>query len=718
MNIPKSICVMHKYLLIIIFLSSYQFVLAQSDSSIEIIACSNIDSVQLRWAPSSPYLWSVMREQGINLTRQTVMRDGKMLPLAERREIKIMGANPILPAPFELFEEKGMNDKYIAIGAQAIYGEDFVVETGTEGDDIGSLINDAREQDNRFSFGLFAADQSWEAAKLMGLAFTDKEVKRNETYVYKVRPQGTFPSLDTVSSGFIAIEVAKAVPPPPITYLDAAFDDRTAILQWSMEIAQHYYTSYFIERSTDGLNWERVNELPYVQGINSLDQSNMAYYQVKVPENNRPYFFRVIGKTPFGSLGPPSDPVQGMGFDPLPIASPSIASVFPAEGGGFTISWLFTPSEAKIDRFEVSRASSVNGEYISISGPLAPDVFNFTDENPLRSNYYRVTVYDEYERNMYSYSAMAQPNDSTPPDIPVNLRGLILDDGQVIISWDENTEDDLLGYRLWWANQKEDEYTLMTGTPITNNFFVDQTVLNTLTPNMYIKIVALDYRHNTSDFSEAVVIARPDTIPPAAPLLTNISGYKDSLVVEWAMSRSADLKMHELYRRPLGDTSWQLIKTYMNPENANINRYQETTTQAGDYFEYRLDAIDWTGLRSVSKTLQGARVDNFIRKPIQRLSATPDRREHHISLSWNYQPERDNFSYFEVYRSREGKPAQIIKTLSSEAATVIATRKGGFRYQYNDANALRMNTNYRYQIRAVYSDGGQSRLDEGVIVNY
>ena len=98
-------------------------------------------------------------------------------------------------------------NNYAAIGAQAIFGNSFDPETGTEGE-VVSLINRANEQENRFGFGLFAADHSFEAATAMGLAFVDRNVSPNETYLYRVFPteQPSF-VVDTLQEGENSIPI-------------------------------------------------------------------------------------------------------------------------------------------------------------------------------------------------------------------------------------------------------------------------------------------------------------------------------------------------------------------------------------------------------------------------------------------------------------------------------------------------------------------------------
>lgn len=679
-----------------------------------VIARSSLDSVQLRWAPSSPLLWRHLREHGVNVLRYTVMRDGELLSAAERAQGRQLNDTILKPAPVAAFEQAGAADKYVAIGGQAIHGESFWLEE-IEGE--VSFINAAKDLENRFGFGLFAADHSWSAATLLALGFTDRDVDERETYVYRLALATPFARLDSLKSGYVSIEVSNNLPPPKVSELEYEFGDKEAAIKWRYNVLRSYYTSYNIERSADGLTWEQVNKSPFVP-FTEPGRAEVALYQAPFPENNRPYFFRVLGTTPFGDQGPPSDPIQGMGLDPLPESAPSISSVFPASEGGFDINWTFD-SDFPINGFRVFRSSSDESEHEDISGLLPASTRTFRDQNPLRSNFYEVHVYDQYDRELSSYSAFIEPDDTTPPKTPEGLRGLIMEDGQVIINWDRNEEPDLLGYRIWLANDPEAEYSLATGTPITRNFFVDKTTLATLSRELYVKITALDYRHNPSPFSDYVVLMRPDTIPPSAPLLINMEATNTELEIHYRPSQASDLRQHELYRRPAGDSTWQLLVTYDQQELPTEWTYLETDLPPGKPYEYRLDAVDWSDLRASSQVLSGQVVDNFIRSAVGKINSTTDRREKTILLAWSYVPNNEQFSHFEIYRGSPGKgPARIISHVSVEDVLEESGRKGQRRFQFLDRGPLRMNTTYQYQLRAVYKDGGQSPLSEKTTIDY
>ncbi|MEM9929444.1 MAG: hypothetical protein AAF840_06480, partial [Bacteroidota bacterium] len=506
-------------------------------------AKSEMDSVRLRWAPTNYPLWRKLIDAGLYLERHTVVRDGEVVALAERSRPIRLNVVPLGPAPEARFGELAADNRYVAIGGQAIYGERFDAGAGSvEAGQFGSILNRAKEDQNRFGFGLFSADQSWVAATMMGLAFTDRTVRRNEVYLYRLRPVLPIKGLDTLAGTFVSVVVNNNAPEPPVQDLRVEFGDRTATLSWEKVTAATFYSGYYLLRSPDGINYTKVNPdgLPFVPLQNDSGDGR-AYLRDSLPENDRPYFYAVQGVTPFGTLGEMSPAVEGSGKGPAPDQAPSLASILPLEEG-FQIGWTFT-EEFPAVRFRVERAAQDEGPYVDISGQLPSEQRSFVDHAPLMANYYRVIVTDRYGREKISFSALAQPNDTEPPAVPNGLRGLILTDGRVVLNWEANTERDLLGYRIFLSNQPNVEYSLATGAPIERTHFVGTTTLATLSPKLYARIVSLDLRHNTSEMSETVELLRPDTIPPTKPLFKDLRADEDGIQLKWAFSMSPDVEM-------------------------------------------------------------------------------------------------------------------------------------------------------------------------------
>lgn len=709
----------------------------QEVRALKMLARSTGTEIMLRWAPTSPKTWFRCNEVGYTLVRYTYKRNGELLPFAERSVALPLTDGPIFPWQTQAEWQPLMeSDNYAAIGAQAIFGDSFDPETGTEGE-VASLINRAAEQENRFGFGLFAADHSYEAATAMGLAFVDRNVSPNEEYLYRVFPteqpafaidtliegENTIPIeyIESIDTGYVAISLADTYALPKVIEVAATFGNRQAIVSWNNKKFNFFYVSYQIERSEDGVNWNAIRDRPYIPMDSGESDTEKAFITDSLASNNQPYFYRVKGRTPFGEFGPPSDPVQGTGIDPLPYYYPNIISVLPNEEKGFNIGWAFNESDnEKIIGFQVLRSRNDKGPFENLTGEqLVPATQrSFVDPTPLAANYYLVVAIDQYGREMASFAALAQLDDITPPAVPVGIRGTVLKNGLMIVTWDENTEPDLLGYRVYFSNHPDVEFSQLTSRPTSDNFFIDTVTLNTLTPEVYVKVFSLDYRQNPSSFSEVLALARPDTIAPTAPVFRDVESDTHSTYLEWANSSSTDVVKHELYRSSLNEEAWELLQTIDLVAYTPIASFRDSLAEAGQKFRYKVIATDNAGLVAESKIIQAQVIDNFIRPTVTNLAATVDRRAKQVELSWQYSDE-DAVRRFIIYRASGDKPMQSITSITpTEGGMDTGRRKRSKRYFRFIDSEVKMNTEYRYSVRVLWHDGGQSPLNERIIVNY
>ncbi|HEY4613401.1 MAG TPA: hypothetical protein VII11_10485 [Bacteroidota bacterium] len=94
--------------------------------------------------------------------------------------------------------------------------------------------------------------------------------------------------------------------------------------------------------------------------------------------------------------------------------------------------------------------------------------------------------------------------DNTPPAAPRGIRTVSLDNA-VEITWLENTETDIDGYKIWVSDNYDGEYELIGNTPDTR--YIDRAARNGTT--YYYALSAYDFDGNESDLSEDVVYDTP-----------------------------------------------------------------------------------------------------------------------------------------------------------------------------------------------------------------
>ncbi len=704
-------------IILLLFVSSALFAQGQKDA-IKALAKTDGTSILLRWAPTTSDAWEHSNEVGYQVQRFTIYRNGELLPPAVRREPFLLTPTPIKPATEAVWKELMARDNFAPIAAQAIFGKTFSSSTATN-DDLLKIVDQVRERENRHGFALFSADQSYETAIACGLAFKDTRAKANEKYVYRVFP--ATPGQTPIDTGYTSIAVSEVVELPKPFGLKAEFADKKVRLTWNDEYLARTYSAYYVERSDDnGQTFKMVSDLPVInpEPAKKGAGGDFAFYLDELEENNKVYHFRLKGKTPFGEFGPPSDPVIGAGRPAALGVHPHVKSATLMPQNQFLIEWEF-PEEfvSKVKEFKIQRADKAEGPFTDISTAPATAT-SYTHTNPKSTNYYRVVAVDETGNLAGSYPRLAQFDDDTPPALPTNIRGQIDSTGKMTITWTPGEEEDLLGYRVFLANNPDAEYTQITRDPVFAKGFVDSVSMNTLSKNVHIKVMAVDFRYNKSKFSAPIVVVRPDNIPPTAPVFSDLQATKEGITFSWIPSSSIDVVSYELQKAARDTEDWSTFKTYSAD---SINAFtpkiivSDKEADRGVYYQYRLVVTDLAGLTTITQPIIAVRTDTGIRKPISKFEAEADRAKKAVRLTWEGE-NNENLTRFLIYRSigKNGTMKEY-EGIAPEAAKIKHRKLTLF--EFSD-NLVKMNTSYTYRVQAIYNNGARSILSQPLTVNY
>ncbi len=175
------------------------------------------------------------------------------------------------------------------------------------------------------------------------------------------------------------------------------------------------------------------------------------------------------------------------------------------------ISW--TPAEKNIDQSSPARFIGFN-------------LYRAEGEEPLRrlnSQIVKGTKYSDKDfviGGVYRYSVRAsltesspfmesddsgvvevRAEDTFPPAVPTGLVSIGAEDF-ISLTWDENRDEDLDGYRVWRKMEGEDEFVLLTPQPIRENAYNDTTAEKNR--RYYYAVTATDRSGNESPKSEGV----------------------------------------------------------------------------------------------------------------------------------------------------------------------------------------------------------------------
>lgn len=654
------------------------------EAQIKVISRAQKDKILLRWAVTTAMAWKKLNKFGYTLERYTVSRDNKTLSVPE----KIVLMQNIKPEPMETWENLIDTNDNAAILAQAIYGEGFKVG-GT--DKIQDIVNQSDEAEQRFTFALLTADNDFEMAKKAGLGYEDKTALKNEMYLYRLVSNVPVQQLNIkYGNTFTGLKEYEELPKP--VDFNANFSDKGALLSWNFKILAATYGQYYVERSLDKQNFERITQKPYTGMNQETSKTGVLIYADSI-SNNKEYSYRIQGINAFGETGPYSVVASGLGKERLKHTAHLTTKNF-IDDDSVKLTWEF-PEEGnlEISGFELNLAENFEeANYKTVIKNIPTKDRTVTYNKLLVSNYFTLTALGKNGDKTTSFPMLVQPLDSIPPQKPIGLKAAIDSLGTVKLSWNKNKENDLMGYRIFRANNPNEEYSQLTISPTEYEFYYDCAELKSLNSKLYYKIIATDKRYNNSEYSEALMVKKPDVVPPTAPVFTNFE-VKDGIVyLEWANSSSDDVQAQLLYRKENDEKEWKLILEDKN----KLEKYQDKTVTAGNIYRYALFAKDDSKLISVPSPNVALEVPKSNLMPaIKGFYAQANTATNTIDLSWSYK--EPNVEFFELYKATGDQPLQLMQQ-------VLPITK-----QLADPN-ITINTKYQYAIRAVFTDGSVSKM--------
>ncbi|WP_343488164.1 hypothetical protein [Allomuricauda sp. d1] len=678
-------------LLFILFLGWNTY--GQDTASVQVIARSLPEKVMLRWAVDQPLAWKKTNEYGFWVERATISQNGEaVLPL----EKTVLTLAPIKPAPLQAWEALATTDQNAAVVAQALYGDTFET-TAPTGGALAEIyaVNAALEQ--RFTFSLLAAEQNYEAAKLAGWAYEDNSIQPNESYLYTIKVALPHDSPYQIADGavYAGADQFEALPKP--IGLAAVFGDGHVALSWNFNLLQNTYTRYSIERSVNGVDFETLNRAPIFNAQQSQETSDISlFFNDSIP-NGKTYYYRVKGRTAFNETGPPSDIVEGQATQQLGFVPRINRKILPTDDS-VILEWEFDEKGNElISGFELRRANTIRGPFETVQQKL-PATSRKTSYSGLgRINYFAIVAMGKNGVESESYPTMVQPVDSVPPAPPSGLGGTIDTLGVVRLQWSTNIEKDLGGYRIYRANNPDSEFNQITKTAVNQTVYIDTIAVKNLNETIYYKILAEDQRYNASEFSDILVLEKPDLSPPSPAVLQSYKVTDEGVQLKWIPSSSKDVASHLVYRRDLsvGNALWEPVyKNTLITENT----FTDTSVKNGQAVAYTIVAQDSTGWESSpSNPLEVVVRSKKNPENGIKFSATANRELRFIGLSWR----QKNVEVIEwrLYRGREGEPLKLYKTLDGTTKT------------FNDTD-LEINTDYVYGLQAVSKSGVVSGIEK------
>lgn len=630
------------------------------------------DDVLLRWVSTNATTWRLLNKYGVRLERYTIVRDGEVL---DEQEKKVL-AECLKPEESDAFKEVAQKYSYGAIIAQAIFGETFEV-SGSGQYDVATVIALGQELQQRYVLSLYAADLCFPAAVVAGWGWKDSDVRTNERYLYRVVPLVPEKELK-IAEGGLFVDMKDKVRLPKAMDLRGHFADSNVLLTWNFRTLESLYNAYIPERSTDGIHFTPISELPITQMQSAANKTNDQIMYVDSIHNGVTYYYRVAGITPFGSIGAYSDTISGMGREEL-RNPPFITKAIPDDDGGALIEWEFdAESERLIDSFVLELSEDDKDNYKELITGINKTDRQIRVPDILSTNYFVVAAHTPDGKKLRSFSALVQKVDTIPPAVPVGLTAIADSTGCVRLSWQPNSDADIYGYRIFRGQTEGEELIPLNDVAVRETAFVDTVNVRSLNSHVYYAITALDERYNQSDLCPIIEVRKPEFIPPTPPFIREIKVMNGKNEICWVSGQESTLAGFDVYRRAAQDTLFEKIAGI---EGAEINSYEDMQVVNNQEYTYQVKSRTVGGLVSdASPEYRVKAINKTDGKDVKtQFTLTPQRGK--VEISWA--TSATDIISIQLYKKSEGATFGLIKEgMEPTGKWIDKALAPSFKYQY------------------------------------
>lgn len=630
------------------------------------------DDVLLRWVSTNATTWRLLNKYGVRLERYTIVRDGEVL---DEQEKKVL-AECLKPEESDAFKEVAQKYSYGAIIAQAIFGETFEV-SGSGQYDVATVIALGQELQQRYVLSLYAADLCFPAAVVAGWGWKDSDVRTNERYLYRVVPLVPEKELK-IAEGGLFVDMKDKVRLPKAMDLRGHFADSNVLLTWNFRTLESLYNAYIPERSTDGIHFTPISELPITQMQSAANKTNDQIMYVDSIHNGVTYYYRVAGITPFGSIGAYSDTISGMGREELKNP-PFITKAIPDDDGGALIEWEFdAESERLIDSFVLELSEDDKDNYKELITGINKTDRQIRVPDILSTNYFVVAAHTPDGKKLRSFSALVQKVDTIPPAVPVGLTAIADSTGCVRLSWQPNSDADIYGYRIFRGQTEGEELIPLNDVAVRETAFVDTVNVRSLNSHVYYAITALDERYNQSDLCPIIEVRKPEFIPPTPPFIREIKVMNGKNEICWVSGQESTLAGFDVYRRAAQDTLFEKIAGI---EGAEINSYEDMQVVNNQEYTYQVKSRTVGGLVSdASPEYRVKAINKTDGKDVKtQFTLTPQRGK--VEISWA--TSATDIISIQLYKKSEGATFGLIKEgMEPTGKWIDKALAPSFKYQY------------------------------------
>lgn len=675
------------YIILLIFLSNItlkgQDIENTDDPKIQLITKHNGDNIVLRWAPTETKWWFYGINTGYSIARRD-MSDPNF-----QYEIIVDTLLPWSPEQMEAWYTEHPEDEAIVLPLQTIHRD--WENTNYQSNNLADIFERSTYFDQRFETTILTADVYPIVAEAAGLKFIDENIDPNKQYSYRVRfNYGGYHQAYSVVQKWEIID-------RPVLH-EVIEKENNVTIKWERDLHGKVYTAYYIERSKNNSDFERLNKHPFVHGVADDIPDQKYFIYTDEVENYDFYYYRIIGINAFGELSIPSEAIPAQGRDRTPPVVKAPGSLRMSDSDDNEILWDHDPID-EIQQVILYKKDFKETSVVYNSNDSKNFSKRIVDDSVIdgMTDYYLVLVDTAGNVGQSARSSLYR-KDEIPPSPPINLSAEVDTFGRVILKWDQGPDLDIIAYYVYSADRKQDNFIKLNQKKHLYRIYQDSINMTLLTPKRFYKVAAMDAGGNIGAYSDILEVNLPDKIPPSPCLFHNYQVDSAGIFLGLLPSSSRDVVEHRLYRKLAESSEWEIIQTFSkNPPQVFLDDKIESNKQ----YIYRWIAVDDADLESSpdNSTLHLTSYD--IRNSFRpELLLQKDEAGIQIKIAQNI-PGQDY--RIQIIRSYKGSQYRTLKILSDE-------------FEYLDAISLNSDEdlNVEYKAKILYKDGKRSKFSRAI----
>jgi uncharacterized protein len=572
-----------------------------------------------------------------------------------------------------------------------VIGEYLLFKNASEADSISS---------NLFYDALIQLFLDKKASKIVDHQIT-LPISSSKT-IFKIKIE-----IDGLAPYFITIDPKEYKPIKP--ELKLTNQKNVVYGEWNIKELNNYFCAYNIYRKEDNNSFQKLNKLPLLDlQSTELVDVNVKSHVDKNLKKGKKYTYYLGAIDYFGDEAIISEKKQiyiGKDVDAF-IEIDTIKAVNSTREIYVTITPLADSVQPNTSNLLLYRSSDIKAPFedITVLSKIS---------NTSKSAKFVVDGYKTGDIFYYVVIAISEDNDSVksnpyyfftldqePPEIVSEFKGNIDSLGVVKLSWIAPQDKDIKGYRLFRANSKKEEFVELTKDLKNETQFSDTLALNTLTNDIYYFVRVVDNNYNNSKNSDTLLLIKTDTIAPIVAAFKDYSSTEEGITLKWFNSTSEDLKSQYLLRsyENITDTIFRWLD--------QVSSFVDSSVSSGKSYEYQLLSIDKSKNFSKSNVLT-VNFELGYRDAIKQFTAEVNQANKSIVLNWDDPNQKETYSY-QIFKCRGDGKFFLYKTLLVSP---------DFKNTFEDKD-LKINTVYKYQIKAILLNGLSTVMSKEVIINY